>query len=68
LQRGQRESRAIGKNIELIRSRVGRMFQAIFQINNLNRSLRFSFHELFQKVEEVPGKEVMDERLFWIVR
>jgi hypothetical protein len=54
--------------MELIQSRVERMFQAIVQINNFNPSLRFSFYKLLQKVEEVSSKEVMVERFFLIVR
>jgi hypothetical protein len=54
--------------MELIRSRVGRIFQEVFQINNLNLSLRFNFHRFFQKVGEVLGNVVMVDRFCWIVR
>jgi hypothetical protein len=54
-QRGHIASKSGEENIAFNRSLVGNKFQAIFQINNLNLSLRFSFQILFQKLAEVPG-------------
>jgi hypothetical protein len=47
---------SVDEKTELNLSLVGGIFHAIFQINSLNLSLRFSFQIFFQKVEEVTGK------------
>jgi len=56
LQRGQLDKESNEEKTEFNRSRVGRMFHAIFQRNNLNRSLRFNFQIFFQKSGETTGR------------
>jgi hypothetical protein len=55
LQRGHTATISGEENIAFNRSIVGNKFQAIFQINNLNLSLIFSFQILFKKLVEAPG-------------
>jgi hypothetical protein len=57
---------SVDENTEFNLSLVGSIFQAIFQIKNLDLSLRFNFHILFQKLEEVPGKGKLTCRLLLI--